>query len=101
MWLGGFSFFRKSTLVPLYGHPDSPCKGAQLPEIYNPSSIFIQDNTRTHTATIKLLKEEICKRYPELSDMLKNISLELLRKAVAEVWNDFPDELLQNLAKSV
>src|SRR6187551_3233422 len=55
MFWGAFSFFRKSPLVPPYGHPDSPRGGvnaqriletlkAQLPEVCDPGSIFIQDN---------------------------------------------------------
>lgn len=146
MFWGAFSFFRKSSLVPLFGYPDSPRGGVnvqrvletlkdELPKICDPGSIFMQDNARTHTAIIvqdwlipwaegegvelidwppyspdlnpienlwKVLKEEICKRYPELTDMPKSEkSLQQLREAADEVWNDFPVELLQELAESM
>jgi transposase len=146
MFWGAFSFFRKSELVPLFGHPNSPRGGvnaqriletlqAQLPGICDPGSIFIQDNASTHTAALvqdwlipwaeeegvelidwppyspdlnpienlwKLLKQEICKRYPELADLPKSeASLAFLRRAAVEVWNDFPNELLQELVDSM
>lgn len=50
----------------------------------------------------KLLKEEICQRYPNLKSMPKNEqSLELLRQAAVEVWEDFGEELLENLILSM
>lgn len=50
----------------------------------------------------KLLKEKICERYPELSDMPKNNkSKDLLIWAAIGVWEDFEEELLQHLIESM
>lgn len=50
----------------------------------------------------KLIKEEICKRYPELASMPKNnISLHRLCEAAVEVWEEFRDQLLQQLIDSM
>lgn len=50
----------------------------------------------------KLLKEEICKRYPELSIMPKNNqSLQRLCEAAIEVWEEFHDDLLKKLISSM
>lgn len=50
----------------------------------------------------KLLKEQICRRYPELSDMPKNVrSMEALVTAAIIVWEEFEDELLERLIKSM
>ncbi|KAK0703291.1 hypothetical protein B0T26DRAFT_658250, partial [Lasiosphaeria miniovina] len=44
----------------------------------------------------------VCRRYPELTDMPKaEKSLQQLREAADEVWNDFLNELLQELAESM
>ena len=50
----------------------------------------------------KLLKERICDKYPELSDMPKNTaSWELLVRAAIDVWELFEDELLERLVESM
>lgn len=50
----------------------------------------------------KLLKERICDKYPELSDMPKNTaSWELLVRAAIDVWELFEDKLLERLVESM
>lgn len=50
----------------------------------------------------KLLKEGICKKYPELSTMKKNsTSLEALRKAAEVVWEGLEEEVLERLILSM
>jgi hypothetical protein len=47
----------------------------------------------------KLLKERICKRWPELSDMPKNDkTIALLVHAAIVVWEDFEEDLFNHLA---
>lgn len=50
----------------------------------------------------KLLKEEICNRFPELSDMPKNqASYDALVRAAITVWDDFEESLLNRLLDSM
>lgn len=50
----------------------------------------------------KLLKERICKAYPELGDMPKNAkAMEALITAAIVVWEEFEDNLLGRLVKSM
>lgn len=50
----------------------------------------------------KLLKEGICKKYPELGSMPKNeASWEQLIRAAIDVWESFGDDLLQQLVSSM
>jgi hypothetical protein len=50
----------------------------------------------------KLLKERICKRYPELASMpVTDEAIAALIKAAQEVWNDLEPEVLENLINSM
>jgi transposase len=50
----------------------------------------------------KLLKERICKGFPELSSLPKNNeALARLERAAVEVWEDFEDDLLEKLIESM
>lgn len=50
----------------------------------------------------KLLKEGICKQYPELSYAPKNNStLQRLCEAAIEVWEDLEDDVIENLINSM
>lgn len=50
----------------------------------------------------KLLKERICERYQELSEMPKtNEALQRLAEAAVDVWEDIEERVLKNLATSM
>lgn len=50
----------------------------------------------------KLLKERICERYPDLSEMPKtNEALQRLSEAAVAVWEDVEERVLKNLATSM
>jgi len=50
----------------------------------------------------KLLKQEICERYPELGDMPKSqAAMDRLVRAAVEVWEDFKEELFLSLVDSM
>lgn len=50
----------------------------------------------------KLLKEGIAKAYPELTIMPKNnLTLQRLREAAADVWENLKEEVLHSLIESM
>lgn len=50
----------------------------------------------------KTLKERICKRYPELSEMPKNDeSLQRLCEAAVEIWEEIESSMIKNLVRSM
>jgi DDE superfamily endonuclease len=139
MFWAGFGYGKRSRLVAMRGDPDSARGGvtarryievleAHLSTILENDSLFMQDNSRVHTAIIvqdwfadrdidvldwpayspdmnpienlwKLLKAKIIELYPELITMNDNNATKAhLIQAAEEAWELLEEELLNTLA---
>ncbi|VVT53887.1 uncharacterized protein SAPINGB_P003800 [Magnusiomyces paraingens] len=127
MFWGAISFSSRSSLWPLHGDPTSARGGSGSIFVQDNAPThkarivqnWLREWAEQNGVTLvdlppyspdlnpieniwKLLKEEICKRFPELSLLPQNNqSLNKLCEAAVEVWEDFHQDLINKLVLSM
>ncbi|SCN95043.1 uncharacterized protein FFB20_09933 [Fusarium fujikuroi] len=105
MFYGAINYDKPSTVVPLPGDPESErggvtgwrilsCLQSYLPDLIEEGETFQHDNA--------LLKERICKTYPEIAAYPKSAeAIDRLIAAAEELWTEIEDDVVKNVIKSM
>ncbi|SCN80673.1 uncharacterized protein FFB20_06201 [Fusarium fujikuroi] len=105
MFYGAINYDKPSTVVPLPGDPESErggvtgrrilsCLQSYLPDLIEEGETFQHDNA--------LLKERICKTYPEIAAYPKSAeAIDRLIAAAEELWTEIEDNVVKNVIKSM